>query len=228
MKRSVWLIGIGLGLLVLVSDAWPQFDEGTPSAVSEAPAEKQINVTTTFEKATKAQREAFKVTKDAKNLLLKLTAVSPENPQDELLRKWKEAKNEAERGKIKDELHKVLAGQFKVHLGEQEKEIAQLEAKVKKLRKQLELRRSKQAEIIDFRMQQLLREAEGLGWGGAEDSTSNRTGAGRLMRIYSTVNSDGGISTSAEPLVPLVPPGSSATPGGQSAPASSNSGPPQK
>jgi exonuclease VII large subunit len=215
MKRSVWLIGIGLGLLVLASDARPQFDAETPSAASAAPVVKQTDVTTTLEKAKDAQREAIKVTKDAKNLLLKLTAVSPENPQDELLRKWKESKDDAERGKIKDELHKVLAGQFQAHLLEQEKEIARLEAKVKKLREQLELRRSKQEEIIDFRMQQLLREAQGLGW-GAEESTSDRTGAGRLMRIYSTINSAGDISTSTEPI---ATPGWSTTPAAGSAPA---------
>jgi hypothetical protein len=215
MKRSVWLIGIGLGLLVLASDARPQFDEGAPSAASEGPVVKRIDVRTALEKATNAQREVVKIVKDKKNLIYTLKAVGPENPQDELLHKWKEAKNEAERGKIKDELHKVLAGQFKAHLGEQEKEIAQLEAKVQKLREQLELRRSKQEEIIDFRMQQLLREAQGLGW-GVEDSTSDRSGTGRLMHIYSTINSDGDISTSADPF---AQPGSSITPAARSAPA---------
>jgi hypothetical protein len=92
-------------------------------------------------------------------------AAGPKDSQAELLRRWKETKDEAERGKIKDELNKILATEFQDHLGQQEKEIAALEAKVQKLRGQLEVRRSKQEEIIDFRVQQLLRDAEGLGWG---------------------------------------------------------------
>ena len=90
--------------------------------------------------------------------------------QKELLLRWKVAGNDPERGKVGEELHKVLLEQFQDRLGEQEKEIEQLELKVKRLREQLELRRKKQDEIVDFRLQQLLREAEGLGW-GTEDAT---------------------------------------------------------
>jgi hypothetical protein len=104
-----------------------------------------------------------------------LTAAGPNNPQAESLRKWKEAKNEAERNQVKDELQKDLAKQFQANLHKQEIEIAQLEAKVQKLRGQLELRRSKQEEIIDFHMQQLLRDAEGLGWGAEEKTTISLT-----------------------------------------------------
>lgn len=86
-------------------------------------------------------------------------------PVNELLGKWKAAGNESERGKVEKELRQVLKEQFQGRLGAHEKEIEQLEAKVKQLREQLDLRRKKQDEIVDFRAQQLLREAQGLGWG---------------------------------------------------------------
>jgi DNA-binding IclR family transcriptional regulator len=50
-----------------------------------------------------------------------------------------------------------------------------LEAKVKQLREQLELRRKEQDEIVDFRLKQLLREAQGLGWGTDEGAIQYRS-----------------------------------------------------
>jgi hypothetical protein len=84
---------------------------------------------------------------------------------NELLGKWKAAGNEADRDKLRKQLHEVLKADFQVRLAAHEKEIEQLEGKVKQLRQQLELRRQKQDEIVDFRCQQLIREAQGLGWG---------------------------------------------------------------
>jgi polyhydroxyalkanoate synthesis regulator phasin len=83
----------------------------------------------------------------------------------EALRTWKAAGSESDRGRIEKKLREVLKGQFQARLAAHQKEIEQLEAKVKQLREQLELRRTKQDEIVDFRLQQLLREAQGLGWG---------------------------------------------------------------
>lgn len=83
----------------------------------------------------------------------------------ELLAKWKEAEDPADRRKLEESLRGTVKEEFDARLGSHEKEIEQLEAKVKQLRGQLERRRDKQDEIVDFRVQQLLREAQGLGWG---------------------------------------------------------------
>lgn len=95
------------------------------------------------------------------------------DPVAELIDQWKKAENDADREKVQKELREAVKAEFLARLAPQVEEVKQLEAKVLRLHKQLELRRSKQDEIIDFRMQQLLREAQGLGWG-------TETRAGRL------------------------------------------------
>ena len=45
-----------------------------------------------------------------------------------------------------------------------ENEIKELEARVKQLQEKLDLRRQKQDEIVDLHLQQLLHDAQGLGW----------------------------------------------------------------
>jgi hypothetical protein len=94
-----------------------------------------------------------------------------EQKADALLTKWKQAR-ESDREGIQKELRGVLTEDFKARLGKHQKEIEQLEAQLKQLRDKLNLRTSKQDEIVDFRLQQLLREAQGLGWG-----TDNRATA---------------------------------------------------
>jgi hypothetical protein len=89
----------------------------------------------------------------------------PDRMIDDLIAKWMASQNDSDRGKNEQELRATLTKQFQERLGVQEKEIEQLEARVKQLREKLELRRKHQDEIITFRIQQLFREAQGLGWG---------------------------------------------------------------
>jgi hypothetical protein len=88
-----------------------------------------------------------------------------ESAVEQSLRAWKAAEDDAKRAEAEKELRKALKSLFLLRLGAHEKEIESLESKVKQLRGQLDRRREKQDEIVDFRLQQLLREAEGLGWG---------------------------------------------------------------
>jgi hypothetical protein len=83
---------------------------------------------------------------------------------NELVIKWK-ATSESEREAVQKELRETVKRQFQVRLEAQEKEVEQLEAQVKQLREKLDLRRKKEGEIVNFRVEQLLREAQGLGWG---------------------------------------------------------------
>jgi hypothetical protein len=111
---------------------------------------------------------------------------TPKGRLNELLGSWKAAANESERSKVEKELREVLKGEFQARLGAHEKEIAQLEAKVKRLREQLELRRKKQDDIVDFRVQQLLREAQGLGWGTEPVTTSGVFYSGSRSTVDTT------------------------------------------
>lgn len=81
-----------------------------------------------------------------------------------LVSKYGEAAKDEDREKIKTELAELLAKQFGVQQQIREEEVAQIEARVKKLRELIEKRKAAQKSIIERRLDQLLRDAEGLGW----------------------------------------------------------------
>jgi hypothetical protein len=103
---------------------------------------------------------------------------------DELVEKWRQAPNNQERERIEQNLRDALQAEFQARLTAHEKEVDQLEAEVKRLRQQLELRRQKQADIVRFHLEQLLREAQGLGW-GTEPVQGNRTGRPKVTDVPS-------------------------------------------
>jgi hypothetical protein len=78
---------------------------------------------------------------------------------------WKETKEADKRETIEKSLRDALNKEFAVRLAAHEQEVKDLEEKVRQLRERLALRKEKQDEIVDNRMQQLLRDAQGLGWG---------------------------------------------------------------
>ncbi|MGO9110830.1 MAG: hypothetical protein ACLP9L_16540 [Thermoguttaceae bacterium] len=127
---------------------------------------------------------------------------------NELVNKWKQARNKSDRDKVQQSLHAALKEQFQARLDAHEKEVEKLETEVKRLREQLELRRTKQDEIVKFRLEQLLRDAQGLGW-GTEPVTMPTPNTAEL---HTTVNVD---PFTAEPqnAVPATPPNVTPQPG---------------
>ena len=83
---------------------------------------------------------------------------------DQLARQLGVAKSDGERDKLKDKLGEVLAKQFDQRQKRHEREIASLEAQVKKLKDLVEKRQENRREIIARRLEQILRESQGLGW----------------------------------------------------------------
>jgi hypothetical protein len=75
-----------------------------------------------------------------------------------------EAKSDAERDKIKSQLGDILEKQFNLRQRRHEEEIAALESQVKKLRELVAKRQEKRREIISKRLDQILSDAQGLGW----------------------------------------------------------------
>jgi hypothetical protein len=88
----------------------------------------------------------------------------------QLVDRWKASREPAERDKIEKGLRETLHAEFNARLAAHEREIKELEEKVRQLRARLNLRREKQDEIVEHRFQQLLRDAQGLGWGSDEMS----------------------------------------------------------
>jgi hypothetical protein len=93
-----------------------------------------------------------------------------------LIEGWKNSKEAVEREKLETELRALLRREFASRLAVHEREIKQLEDKVRQLRERLALRKDKQEDIVDHRLQQILREAQGLGWGSDEAGSRSAFG----------------------------------------------------
>jgi hypothetical protein len=83
---------------------------------------------------------------------------------NQLARQLGEAKSDADRDKLRTRLGEVLEKQFDQRQKRHEAEIKSLEAQVKKLRDLVEKRQENRREIIARRLDQILRESQGLGW----------------------------------------------------------------
>jgi hypothetical protein len=81
-----------------------------------------------------------------------------------LLAKYTKSTDEKARAEARATLTKVLERQFDLRQKAAESEVAQLEAQVQRLRDLIQKRQQARQEIVQKRLDQLLREAEGLGW----------------------------------------------------------------
>jgi hypothetical protein len=83
---------------------------------------------------------------------------------DELVRQLAAAKSDPDRDKIKVKLGEVLEKQFDVRQQRHNMEIAALEAQLKRLQEMVQKRQDGRRDIVAKRLDQLAREAQGLGW----------------------------------------------------------------
>ena len=81
-----------------------------------------------------------------------------------LIQQYGQTDDDQQRNTLKEKLSETLAKQFDVQQQLREHEIAKIEAKVKKLRDIITKRTDARKSIIDRRLDQLINEAEGLGW----------------------------------------------------------------
>jgi hypothetical protein len=95
----------------------------------------------------------------------------------ELVAKYKSLTDEDERKRFYVDMKLRVEDQFTVRQGLREKELVELEEQVKRLRDLHEKRNAQKDQIIGDRVQQLLREADGLGWGDAANDFSDLGGA---------------------------------------------------
>jgi hypothetical protein len=83
---------------------------------------------------------------------------------EQLARRLADAKSDSDRDKIKGDLRDVLEKQFELRQRRHEQEIEALEAQVKKLKDLVRRRSDNRREIVAKRLDQILSDAEGLGW----------------------------------------------------------------
>jgi hypothetical protein len=89
---------------------------------------------------------------------------------EQLSGKYESADKPDEQKRIRAELREVLAKQFNVQHQRRELELTRIEERVQKLRDQIKKRNEARESIIDRRLEQLINEAEGLGWSSAPGS----------------------------------------------------------
>ena len=75
-----------------------------------------------------------------------------------------DAEDDEEKDQAQERLEQLLDDYFNEDMERREEELANVEERVKQLRKLLERRREKKREIVDLQVQVLLNEAEGLGF----------------------------------------------------------------
>jgi hypothetical protein len=91
-----------------------------------------------------------------------------------LLSSYRETNEETERGRLMQELTGAVAEEFDARQKSREQELAKLEEQVRKLRELQKRREQEKDQIVADRVRQLVRDVDGLGWGGdASDSGSN-------------------------------------------------------
>ena len=82
----------------------------------------------------------------------------------QLAQKYAKAENDDEKATIRKSLTQVLEKQFDAQLKAQQQELEDLEKQVAKLKKLLSRRKEAKETIVERRLEQLVQEAEGLGW----------------------------------------------------------------
>jgi hypothetical protein len=87
-----------------------------------------------------------------------------EHQVHQLVELYARRESETERGKIRANLATALQKEFDLQQKRRDLELARIEARVKKVRELMQKRADARQSIIEKRLDQLFREAEGLGW----------------------------------------------------------------
>jgi flagellar motility protein MotE (MotC chaperone) len=90
-----------------------------------------------------------------------------------LAKQYAKSEKEEEKKEIRKKLGEVLGQQFDLHLQEQQKELDELEKQIANLKTLLKKRKDSRTTIIDRRLEQLVQDAEGLGWNTPGNRTPN-------------------------------------------------------
>jgi hypothetical protein len=143
---------------------------------------------------------------------------------DKAVEAIRNADNEDEKSKAEDKLTKLLRQYFDEDMQHRQEELARIEARTKKLRELLELRRTKKGEIIELQIKVFLNEAEGLGFFNDSPAASSlgpqqRLWADRVVRSYPQLYAPTPVYVPETPLPSSLSPADEASPGTSPRPA---------
>ena len=82
----------------------------------------------------------------------------------QLAQRYVKADSEEKKREIRKELADVLSQQFDLHIKQQQKEVDELEKQIARLKSVLRKRLDAKNTIVERRVEQLVQDAEGLGW----------------------------------------------------------------
>jgi hypothetical protein len=109
-----------------------------------------------------------------------------------LLAKYQESSNQDERKKLGEDLESVITEHFEIRQKIRAHELEELNAQIRRLQELHDRREQDKSQIISDRLRQLLRDAEGLGWGPTEvtGNSSTQTFGRTLGRPMRSVDPD--------------------------------------
>ncbi|MEX2138976.1 MAG: hypothetical protein WD894_06920 [Pirellulales bacterium] len=90
-----------------------------------------------------------------------------------LVAKHQQSSDSQERESLREELNKVIAEHFETRQQMRARELEELEAQVRHLRTLHDRRKKEKDQIVGDRLQRLLRDADGLGWGSDDGDAGN-------------------------------------------------------
>jgi hypothetical protein len=93
-----------------------------------------------------------------------------------LTQEYSRTEDEGQRAKIKAKLSSALEKQFDLQQKRRELEVARVETQLKKLRELMRKRSEARKTIVEKRLDQLLQEADGLGWTAPLGAPNSRSG----------------------------------------------------
>ena len=95
-----------------------------------------------------------------------------ERQSRDLARQYGKTENRDERDKIREKLNDALRQQFDAQQQRRKDEIKQIEEQLKKLQDLMRKREDSKSTIVQRRLEQLLQEADGLGWTSSDPATT--------------------------------------------------------
>jgi hypothetical protein len=176
MKLKLWTSKLCAGLAVLVGVAVMATKYGTAQEapkdvviLREGPAspEMQVKPLDVIRLKTNAGELAVD---GAKKRIVAIQGGQPDKMHaiHEAASALNEAEGDDARAEAKENLTKLLDEYFEADMERRERELAEVEERVNKLRSTLQRRREKKGDILDLQIEVLLNEADGLGFFGGE------------------------------------------------------------
>jgi hypothetical protein len=89
---------------------------------------------------------------------------------------YRAATNPDEREKLSDELERVISEHFEIRQKMRAQELEDLQKQIRRLQELHDRREQEKNQIISDRLRQVLRDADGLGWGGSDTAAPSGLG----------------------------------------------------